>query len=132
LNFKFGSPPCFGIDMFRSIDKDYNLMEKLLGFCENNKELEVVFGRGKIASFVVRVKKWGKIAPFGGQADGIVWVSFKDADKGWVYPSGAEAELRRRFNQPTKYYKNYRIKDIETLNRIEEALEWLAATSMKG
>jgi hypothetical protein len=47
-------------------DKDYSLMKKLLGFCENHKEFEVVFGRGKIASFVVRVKKWGKIAPFGG------------------------------------------------------------------
>jgi len=63
-------------------------------------------------------------------ANGVVWIAFKDASKYWIYPSQEiEAELRRRFNQPqTSYYKNYRVKDIETFDKIKAALEWLAET----
>jgi hypothetical protein len=108
-------------------NNEYNLIEDLLIFCEKNKELEVVYGVGSIASLSVRVKKWGKISPFGAMANGVVWISFKDANKSWVYPSKEiEAELRRRFNQPSGYYKNYHVRDNATLCRIKEALIWLA------
>lgn len=115
-------------------DKEFISIEELLEFCEKNKELEVVYGVGKIASLSVRVKRWGKIAPFGAMATGVVWISFKDANKCWVYPSQEiEAELRRRFNQPqTSYYKNYRLKDIETFDKIKAALEWIAEASTKS
>jgi len=112
-------------------DNEYTLIEELLEFCEKNKELEVVYGNGKIASFNVRVKRWGKISPLGAMANGVIWISFKDANKVWAYSHEVEAELRRRFNQPqTSYYKNYRARDLdmETLNKIKETLEWLSET----
>jgi len=102
-------------------------------FCEKNKELGVVYGTGKIASLSVRIKRWGKIAPLGAMANGVVYINFKDANKLWVYPSQeTEDELRKRFNQPqTSYYKNYRVKSAETLTKFKEALKWLAETSAK-
>ncbi len=111
---------------------EYHLIEELLEFCEKHKELEVVYGAGKIASLSVRIKRWGRIAPFGAMANGVVYINFKDANKLWVYPQETEDELRKRFNQPpTSYYRNYRVKSAETLTKIREALEWLAETSAK-
>jgi hypothetical protein len=63
-------------------------------------------------------------------ADGHIWISFKDANKSWVYPSPEiDEEVRRRFNQPSTGYYKYLKKDAETLTRLEETLSYLAEKS---
>jgi len=114
-------------------DSESIFIKEILEFCENNKELEIIYGIGKIASFTVRIKRWGKIVPLGVMANGTVWINFKDANKSWVYPlPELETQLRQSFNQPpTGYYKNLRLKDIEIYNKIKDALELLAKNSTK-
>lgn len=112
-------------------EKEANYLERLLEFCLKKDGLEVVFGKGKIASFVVRIKKWGKVTPLGVMANGTVWFAFKDASKFWFYPDKIiEEKLRRMFNEPKKYYRNYRIKDEKTLTKFKEALELLVKRSI--